>query len=71
MDTLACCAGATGVLHNLLFVIADVGDICLIPAPYFTGCEAISIVCVCVCVCVCVHRVQSNQYNIIYLYVYI
>jgi hypothetical protein len=37
LDSLACGAGATGVLHNLLFVIADVGDICLIPAPYFTG----------------------------------
>ena len=31
-DALACSAGATGVLHNLLFAIADAGDVCLIPA---------------------------------------
>ena len=36
-DAIASAAGATGVLHNLLFVLADAGDVCLIPAPYITG----------------------------------
>jgi len=36
-DAIASAAGATAVLHNLFFVIADPGDVCLVPTPYFTG----------------------------------
>ena len=37
MDAIASTSGATAVLHNLLYAIADEGDVCLIPSPYFTG----------------------------------
>ena len=37
MDSVATAAGATGILHNLFFTLADEGDVCLIPSPYFTG----------------------------------
>jgi hypothetical protein len=39
---LYCCAGATGVLSVLFFVLCDWGDGVLIPAPYFTGRAAAS-----------------------------
>jgi len=39
---LYCCAGATGVLSVLFFVLCDRGDGVLIPAPYFTGRAAAS-----------------------------
>jgi Aminotransferase class I and II len=36
---IALAAGAAAVLNNLFFVLGDVGDACLIPAPYYAAFE--------------------------------
>jgi histidinol-phosphate/aromatic aminotransferase/cobyric acid decarboxylase-like protein len=36
---IALAAGASAILNNLFFVLGDVGDACLIPAPYYAAFE--------------------------------
>ena len=38
-DHIVLAAGASAVLNNLFFILGDVGDACLIPAPYYAAFE--------------------------------